>query len=94
MLPNDPGPMSRQHRHKQPGPPPAAPAATVTVRRGDTLWSLATHRLGPGATPARIAAEWHRWYAANRATIGSDPDRITTGTTLVVPAAAPEAGDR
>lgn len=74
--------------------PPATPAATVTVRRGDTLWSLAAHRLGPGATPARIAAEWHRWYAANRATIGSDPDRITTGTTLVVPAAAPEAGDR
>lgn len=72
----------------------ATPAATVTVRRGDTLWSIAARRLGPGATPAQISAEWHRWYAANRATIGPDPDRIRARTTLVVPAASPEAGGR
>lgn len=59
----------------------------VVVRRGDTLWDIAARHLGPGATTARIAHEWPRWHAANRALIGPDPDRIQPGQRLVPPAA-------
>jgi resuscitation-promoting factor RpfA len=65
------------------GPPPAP--ATVHVARGDSLWSIAARRLGPGATPAAVSAEWHRWHAANRDVIGPDPDRLLAGTTLRAP---------
>jgi nucleoid-associated protein YgaU len=58
----------------------------VVVRRGDTLWGIAARRLGPSASDARIAAEWPRWYAANRAVIGDDPDRLRPGQRLQAPA--------
>lgn len=64
---------------------PPAPAGTIEVRAGDTLWGLAARTLGPDATDAAIAAEWPRWYAANAATIGPDPDILTPGQVLVVP---------
>lgn len=59
----------------------------VTVRRGDTLWSIAARHLGTGATDAQIASEWPRWYAANRAVIGEDPGLIQPGQQLVAPIA-------
>jgi nucleoid-associated protein YgaU len=57
----------------------------VVVRRGDTLWEIAARALGKHATAAEIAAEWPRWYAANRAVIGADPDLIHPGTVLRAP---------
>ena len=57
----------------------------VVVLRGDSLWSIAAARLGPGATDEEIAAEWPRWYAANAATIGSDPNVIHPGQVLTAP---------
>jgi nucleoid-associated protein YgaU len=57
----------------------------VVVVRGDTLWDIAARALGAGATPERIAAEWPRWYAANRAVVGADPDRVLPGQRLVPP---------
>jgi hypothetical protein len=62
---------------------------TVTVRRGDTLWSIAAAHLGQEATAAEVAREWPRWYAANEASIGDDPDVIQPGTRLVPPTALP-----
>ena len=62
----------------------AAPA-TYVVRAGDSLWAIAARHLGPSATDAAIAAEWPRWYRANRAVIGDDPGLIHVGTRLVVP---------
>jgi hypothetical protein len=61
-------------------------ARRVTVRPGDSLWAITAHRLGPRATPARVAAEWPRWFAANRAVIGDDPDLIRPGQELAPPA--------
>lgn len=58
----------------------------VVVHRGDTLWSIAARRLGAGASDAEIAADWPRWYAANRHVIGPDPDLILPGQRLRVPA--------
>jgi nucleoid-associated protein YgaU len=57
----------------------------VVVRRGDSLWDLAARHLGPDASAADIAAEWPRWYAANRHVIGPDPDLLLPGERLVPP---------
>jgi nucleoid-associated protein YgaU len=65
----------------------AAAEDAVVVRRGDTLWALAARALPAGATDAQIAAEWPRWYAANRAVVGADPDHLEPGMRLVPPAA-------
>jgi resuscitation-promoting factor RpfA len=72
-------------------PSPTTPAAAVTtstvepsvvVRPGDSLWLIAAARLGPSATEAEIAAAWPRWYAANQAQIGADPNQLPVGVTL------------
>jgi nucleoid-associated protein YgaU len=65
--------------------PPAGSDARVTVRAGDSLWSIAARRLGRSPSAARIQAEWPRWYAANRGSIGADPDLIRPGASLLVP---------
>jgi nucleoid-associated protein YgaU len=58
------------------------------VRRGDTLWDVVRHHLGPDATDAEVAAEWPRWHAANRDVIGADPDLLLPGQVLHAPEAA------
>jgi hypothetical protein len=67
------------------GASPARGGDAVVVVRGDTLWDIAARHLGAGATPAAVAAEWPRWYAANRTLIGPDPGRILPGQRLAVP---------
>jgi hypothetical protein len=57
------------------------------VRRGDALWDIAARHLGPDATAADIAREWPRWYAANRAVIGADPNLLRPGELLHAPSA-------
>jgi nucleoid-associated protein YgaU len=59
----------------------------VIVRPGDSLWSIAARRLGPGAADVRVAQEWPRWWAANRAIVGEDPDLINPGQRLTPPPA-------
>ena len=70
--------------------PPHAARSTqqghVVVRTGDSLWGIAANQLGRDSTPARTAAAWPRWYAANRAVIGADPDLIKPGQRLAPPA--------
>jgi nucleoid-associated protein YgaU len=76
--PDEPVPdhAASAHQHSDP----------VRVRPGDSLWLLAAQRLGPHASDAQIAAEWPRWYAANRVVVGPDPDLIVPGQVLHVPA--------
>ena len=73
---------------QRPAPPPAS---TVRVQPGDSLWLIAARRLGPDATPTQIADEWPRWYAANRAAIGPDPDVIHSGQLFTAPEPSEEA---
>jgi hypothetical protein len=72
-----------------PAPPKAARAgetpAAVTVRPGDSLWSIAAGLLGPGASDAQVARAWHRIAALNAAQLGPDPDLIHPGTRLSIP---------
>jgi resuscitation-promoting factor RpfA len=78
---------------RQPRLPGAHPATAedhprprvVTVAAGDTLWDIAGVQLGPDATVADIAAEWPRWFVANRQVIGDDPDLIYPGERLASP---------
>lgn len=56
--------------------------AAITVRTGDSLWSIAADRLGPGAAASDIDAAWRELYAANRDAIGADPDLIRPGLDL------------
>lgn len=68
-----------------PVPPTDRTPIEVVVRSGDTLWSIAARHLPAGSTRAAVAAAWPRWYAANRAVIGSDPDHLRPGQRLVAP---------
>jgi LysM repeat protein len=61
------------------------PDDTVTVRRGDSLWSIAARHLGSGASDQEVALAWPRWYAVNADVIGQDPDLIHPGQRLRIP---------
>lgn len=65
--------------------PAGTDRAEVVVTAGDTLWSLAAARLGPGASDAEVARAWPGWWEANRAVIGDDPHLLLPGQRLVVP---------
>lgn len=65
-------------------------APSVVVRPGDTLWSISAERLGPDATPQRVANGAERLHALNRGRIGADPNLIFVGQELLVPRAMSE----
>lgn len=50
------------------------------IKSGETLSTIAERYYGS-------AAAWNRIYAANKAIIGSDPDRLVVGRRLLIPAA-------
>ncbi|ABM08505.1 LysM peptidoglycan-binding domain-containing protein [Paenarthrobacter aurescens] len=77
----DPGLLSRQSSRST---TPQGEAGVV-VKDGDSLWSIAASRLGPFATDVDVALIWPKWYAANRAIIGSDPAVLRPGQVLQPP---------
>jgi nucleoid-associated protein YgaU len=82
VLPTTPArPASQSHG--------SAGLPAVTVQPGDSLWRIAAAQLGPGATPQAITQQWPRWWAANRAVIGANPDLIRPGQHLVAPGDQP-----
>ena len=58
----------------------AKPAATWTVRPGDTLSAI--------AAALRVPGGWQALYAANRAEVGPDPGLIRPGAVLALPGTA------
>ena len=78
-------PAPQQH-HAKPAPAQhRAATRTVVVRAGDTLWGIAAEHLRGRPTAKRVAAAWPRWYAANRAAVGDDPNLIVPGEQLRTP---------
>jgi nucleoid-associated protein YgaU len=61
------------------------------VAPGECLWSIAADHL-QRPSPQRVAAAWPRWYAANRAVIGTDPNHIVAGEVLIPPTHHTEKG--
>lgn len=61
----------------------------IVVHRGDCLWDIVARALGPTVSEREIAAALPRWYAANRETIGSDPDLLLPGQVLHAPEGRP-----
>ena len=57
----------------------------MTVRPGDSLWSLSAARLGPFASDVDIALDWPRLYQAIRDVIGANPDLLRPGQILKIP---------
>lgn len=98
FLPSAPPPVHDADRSRLLAPAPRVAASThelVTVRRGDSLWSIVSRHLGPGASDVQVAHEWPRWYAANRAVIGDDPGLLVPGQQLSPPTgSADSAGSR
>jgi len=62
----------------QPAPPLADAPGTHTVREGDTLVKIARLYF-------KNDGKWEAIYAANRALIGADPDKLKVGTKLTIP---------
>jgi hypothetical protein len=68
---------------------PSSPLrATIAVRSGDSLWSIAGSELAPQARNTAVAAEAALLYTTNRRTIGTDPDLIFPGQRLHAPGGA------
>ncbi|GAA2141482.1 hypothetical protein GCM10009825_30000 [Arthrobacter humicola] len=78
----DAGPLTARHVRTQDTP---GAAREVTVRSGDSLWSIAAAALGPLASDADIAREWPRLYANNREAIGANPHFLRPGQVIVLP---------
>ncbi|MFN8156081.1 MAG: LysM domain-containing protein [Candidatus Nanopelagicales bacterium] len=76
------GPLAAEPRQT---PRASRVVEVVVVRPGDTLWDIARRHLPARATDAQVARAWPRWYAANRAVIGPDPDVIRPGQRLRAP---------
>jgi nucleoid-associated protein YgaU len=82
----DPGLLSaRQVRASQ---LPLEKPGEITVLAGDTLWDIAARELGPTAPDLDVALRWPRWYQANQAVIGENPDALLPGQILNPPSAA------
>lgn len=82
FTPDAPGPENDRH---QGGETRERAAPEVTVRAGDTLWSITADHLGPQATEWEIAEAWPQWHEANREIIGEDPHSLLPGAVLTPP---------
>ncbi len=83
------GPASRSHASRSParasGNGGGRNAGTVTVRRGESLWSIARQRLGRSASDARVEQEVRRLWSVNSRHIGTrDANLLFPGQTLRV----------
>jgi len=58
---------------------------SLTVRGGDSLWSIAAGLLPPAAPDAVVDRAWRRIATVNAEVLGPDLDLIFPGTTLRVP---------
>lgn len=83
--PTSPKPTSPKPSPVDQGTPSKPTTEIVTVRPGDSLWSLTAQGLGPSASDAVVAVEWPYWYRQNRRVIGSNPQLLQPGQRLIVP---------
>ena len=63
----------------------AGAAKRVVVAPGDSLWSISAKWLGPEATTQQIADGVERIHAVNQKQLGSNPNLILAGQSLLLP---------
>jgi nucleoid-associated protein YgaU len=66
---------------------PAGPGCAGAMHRvasGDSLWTLAA-RATRSTDTGRVTIAWHRLYAANRDTLGSNPSLLRVGEQICIP---------
>ena len=80
----EPGPLAGPRLRDQ---RPGGQSTEVTVRPGDSLWSVSSARLGPYASDVDVALDWPRIYQANRDIIGANPNLLRPGQVLQLPPA-------
>ena len=83
------GRARRFHPSGDPKPVVVTRKPSVSVNRGDCLWTIAAEVLGTD-DPARIDRYWKEIFATNRSVIGADPDRLFPGQILELPREASE----
>ena len=77
-------PLVRGSRSGHGSPSPAG-GSTVMVHPGDSLWSIASRLVGPGASDTTIERRLVEIWDANESAIGTgDPNLIFPGTVLTV----------
>jgi hypothetical protein len=83
------GPLTRPaaaKRPARPGAPAASSSKFVVVQRGDSLWTIASKLVGPGAGNQAIEHKLVALWDLNAKRIGTgDPNLIFTGTHLRLP---------
>ncbi len=92
-LPLPDRPVATSAPEKTVTPAARTSGSTVTVRAGDSLWSIAAGQLPANASDGQVAQAWRAWHHANRAVVGPDPDLIRPGQVLSAPAPAPTEED-
>lgn len=65
-------------------PGAACTGTTHRVVAGDTLWTIAA-RAVRSTDSDRVTIAWHRIYAANRDSLGSNPSLLKVGASLCLP---------
>ena len=65
-------------------PTQAVHVRSIVVAPGDSLWTIAEHRI-QRPTAARVAAAWPHWWHTNRRVVGPDPNLIRPGQRLRPP---------
>jgi LysM domain len=78
------GATGGQHNLPQPRAPAGCSATTVVVHSGQSLWSISADHLATTGYH-NITTAWRALYAANKSTIGANPDLIRPGQHLCLP---------
>jgi LysM domain len=88
------GVTQQQLSQQPPSSSPPQPGRLYAVQPGDSLWRISQRLLGPGAAAPEIDQAWRMIYRDNRATIGTDPNRIVPGQLLRIPRTLLDAPSR
>jgi hypothetical protein len=81
-----PAMFTKMVKSKSMAAPSMAGSGSMMVSAGDSLWSIASHIVGPSATNEEIQSKLVAVWNLNKNRLGSDPNLIFPGQRLTLPA--------